>query len=88
MILKWGNGFLSFGQMPHRGAYGLTLCWGRRDLLGEKVLDSDPLFADCKEIIICSDYDLYLHGSIWRAAASYRLGNRRLRNRLQNFRRK
>jgi hypothetical protein len=83
MIIKWDNGFFSFGPMLHRDAYGLTLCWGRRDLLGETVLEGDSLFADCKEIIICSGRDRYMHGSIWRAAVAHRL-----RNRLRNIRRK
>lgn len=70
MIIRWNNGYLLFGWQLHTDAYGVSVAWGRRDLMGETVRDGEAMFADTKTAVLCTGRDVRVHGSVFRSIAN------------------
>lgn len=68
MILRWGNGSLIIGPLIIEDAWGIDLAWGRRDLLGDPPDEGERIYADRVRLIVATGREVYLHGSVWRAA--------------------
>jgi hypothetical protein len=67
MIVRWTNGVLAIGPLYTQDSYGISVAWGRRDLMGEEVRQGESLFADHKTIVLCSGYEAYVYGSVRKA---------------------
>ncbi len=67
MQIRWPNGVLDLGFLPFCDGYGVSLAWGRRDLMGEDVGEFDVLYADHKYAVLATGRDIRVHGSVWRA---------------------
>jgi hypothetical protein len=74
VTLRWGNGMLTVGALWNQDGVGVSLVWGRRDLMGETVLPWESTFADHVTIVLATGRDIYVHGSVGKTIIARAIG--------------